>query len=230
MSRFATPSSRWSLTAFRYAVARLTALLIAGSSFVTVGWSCRDDRSHPERPGIAVVSAARRSGGQGWQVRRSNHLGIDVAVPVDLCGWVDEPTLGVAVLLHELPRPTGVIDDKRCLAELRFRRLTLQRFTTEQEEQKAAIDATNSNAPYHRWNTDRHDTISRFDEREHTYYRYDLRCPNGELVRMRGDVAKVYDDGRSVFESQDDSLVRRILSSVRCLPLGRDPGRGTTSR
>lgn len=200
--------------------------------------ACQQSAHSTSAEPISLKARLHRSGAGVWETRRSPTSGIEVAVPRDLCGFVDEPTLGVTISLHTVHRQRGVLDDKKCLMQIEIERMNQQRFDKERGPAALSIEDDHPKAKYWRWDLQRHHMISRFDEREFTYYRYDVECSDGDLLTARATVANVYEGNVSLYDKEDDAFVRRILRSLRCtnanshaLPTGRaGAGRDLGSR
>ena len=180
---------------------------------VAVWLSCRRDAFVGKD--VPATELLRRSAIASWQTKRSLSSGIEIDVPTDLCGFFDEPSLGLQIELHTLPPPAGVLDDKKCLLQIQIERMSKEKF----QRQRASDPAGHTGDPpkSRSWTYSRHDSVSRFDDGQYTYYRYDVGCPNTDVVSSLATVRNIFDHGVSLYEKEDDSTVRRILGSLRCL-------------
>ena len=194
---------------------QLMALLIAIVFISVVGLACqRTPVSSGDRgAGMPIAESLRRSGNTSWEVKQSTRTGIQVETPTDLCGFTDEPTLGMAILMHTLPPPSGVLDDKKCLLEMRIERMKRETF----ERERMVVTGRYKDDPSWKWMHTRHDSIDRRNEGQYTLFRYDLDCPNGDVIYTLTNVTNVYERGASLYDTQDEAIVRRILGSLRCL-------------
>src|SRR5438552_1580731 len=166
---------------------------------------------------IPVTKLLRRSSTAKWETKRATATGVQVDVPTDLCGFLDDAALGAVIRLHTLPPPPGVLDDKRCLLEMKIERMKKDVFERERASDSLKTATNDPNAAYWTWNLHRHNAISRFDDPKYAYYRYDLDCPAGDVVWTRTSVMKVYEGGVSLYDQEDDAIVRRILGALRCI-------------
>lgn len=171
----------------------------------------------PERS-TSIEDRLQRSEARVWERRQSAILNITIEVPRDLCGFSDTPGIGLVVSLHALRRRVGGLDDKRCLMQLVAQRLNKQRFEDDAVQHGEQVAGGSPNANYWRWQYQPHLALSRFDEHAFTYYRYDLRCPDEDVITSHVTVAKVYKNGTSLYGKADEELVRRMISSLRCGP------------
>jgi hypothetical protein len=157
-------------------------------------------------------SRLHRSDLSTWETRQSGASGLRFQAPTDMCYFMDNPTLGVGIELNALASPAGVVDDDRCLLHVEMRRLS----KTEYEEQNVPDPLGRS--ARNDWIRQRHASIGRFDSGQYTYYRYDVGCPNGDVVWTQTEVDNIYNqEGVSLYDQQDEAIVRRILGSVRCV-------------
>ena len=165
---------------------------------------------------IKVTNLLRRSDMTSWETEQLPITGIEIEVPSDRCAFGDEPGLGAGIGLHTLPPPRGVLDDKKCLLQLQIHRMTVDAF-----ERERATDPTgrkgDANEKFRSWIYRRHDSMSRWDGGQHTTYRYDLACPDGDVVTSVTSVMNVYEHGVSLYAKEDEATVRRMLTSLRCL-------------
>lgn len=181
----------------------------------------------------------RRTDTSKWETRASHTSGVKVEVPTGLSdlqfsedraadsalalpGWAKG---WLAISLHPTAPPVGVLDDTTFLITIRLKRMSKADFELHYESR---LDALPSAERYRRWYVARHETIDRYDEGGLTHYRHDLRCVDDEVVFAEVEVRNVYEDGRSLYVAEDDAIVRRILSSVRCLTPQKGPALRTS--
>lgn len=166
--------------------------------------------------GIPVTKLLRRSDTTSWEKKQLTATGIEIEVPTGRCAFGDEPSLGAGVGLHTLPPPRGVFDDARCLLQVNIRRMTGEKFQNE-SAREPIVRKADPDEKYRQWTSRRHDSIDRWDEGQYTVYRYDLQCPDGDVVWTLTNVTNVYEGGVSLYAKEDDAIVRRMLTSLRCL-------------
>jgi hypothetical protein len=158
----------------------------------------------------------RRSSNGLWITRSSNVARIRIETPEDLCGIVDSPSLGFSVHLHTVNPPVGVIDDKNCLVEIGVERMRKDRFRQKLKSESVDV-GNNPNRAYWLWSLEQHSSISKFENRRFMFYRYDADCKNGDVISTRASVTRVYKGDVSIYDNEDEAIVRRVLGSVRCL-------------
>jgi hypothetical protein len=165
---------------------------------------------------IPLTRLLRRSATTAWETRRSAGSRLEVEVPRDLCGFVDRPTLGVFIAMHTVPPPPGVFADKKCLLEIQIDRKKQEDLTGGEEAvTNTALDETLRK--FQQWALQRHDSVSRFDGGQFSHYRYDVGCPDGDMLSAMATVTNVYEGGVSLYEKDDEAIVRRVFGSLRCL-------------
>ena len=195
-----------------------TILLVALTGMAAAG-ACNRDPFPGTKNGIPVTDLLQRTSAKQWEIRRSVPGGVELEVPTDLCGYADDAKLGMVIEMHAVPPPRGVLDDKRCLLEIK-----VQRFTRDDFERLRAIDPidvrqTDPDYELRRWQYRRHGAISRYDvDHRFTYYRYDVDCSNGDVISTIASVVNVHDRGAALYVKEDEGIIRRVLGSVRCLP------------
>ena len=167
---------------------------------------------------VQVTQVLRRSATQTWQVKHSQAVGVQVEVPADICGYAEAPNIGLAIQLHTVPAPRFVLDDKKCLMDIKIERKKKDDF---EREIALPVGRRKDDADW-KWLYARHDSIDRRQQGLYTVYRYDFDCRGGDVVTTLTNVTNVYERGTSLYEKEDDAIVRRILGSLRCLDV---PGR-----
>jgi hypothetical protein len=191
---------------------------------VAMGGACHRAPSSKRdvRAALPLSETLRRSGTNAWRTKPFTQAGVSADVPADPC-WVDGSKWGLYIHLHAVPPPPGVLDDQYCMLRIRLERMTRAQY----EERQEFLRGVRTDPEYRKWVAERHDVISKLDEGEYTYYRYDVECSNGDIVRTRTEVHNVFEDGVSIYAEEDDAMVRRVLESVRCLdrpaPQVREP-------
>ena len=94
--------------------------------------------------------------------------------------------------------------------------MTAAKFENERASDPDPLRKDRQRSAVREWNFRRHSSISTFDNGQYTYYRYDLDCPNGDVITTLTNVTNVFQAGKSLYGDADDRIVRRILSSIRC--------------
>jgi len=200
--------------------ARLLFTLLFVGLITLVNVDCgRDPISNRQRDAIPVTELLQRTQTNRWETKRSTELGVQVEVPAHVCGFAENSTLGMIIELHTVPPPAGVVDDKRCLLQIKVERLLRNDFESRRASDPILTKKTDPDYELRRWEYRRHDSISRFDVDRFTFYRYDLDCSNGDVVWALGSITNVYDGGVSLYGKEDEAIVRRIIGSLQCLDL-----------
>lgn len=189
---------------------------IVMSLLFAVGLACGRGSGGPDTP-IHVTDVLRRGQLTVWETRRSMASGVEFEVPVDRCGFVDRPSLGVAIEMHTVPPPPGVYDDKKCLLEMRITRNKKEELGPDGLFGAPAPNASETEKQFAVWLSRHHQSIDRLDGGQFTHYRYDVTCPNGDVLTTITNITNVYQDGVSLHEKEDEAIVRRVLGSLRCV-------------
>jgi hypothetical protein len=104
--------------------------------------------------------------------------------------------------------------------EIRFNRLSEDYLRKQQESLKtspACEDGSEEKRRFMEWFGALHDTVEMWDDGSYVYYRYDVPCSSGEVLRVDAEMRKVFVAGEALHVDEDDAVIRRIMSSARCL-------------
>ena len=150
-----------------------------------------------------------------WEVKELPRLGARVEVPVDYYyGGVDFPAQS-SFLMHPVWPPRGVIDEPRCILEVDLYR----RSPEEVERHQASVDKKRVNEEegvFWRWMHAVHHTVDRYDFGNQMVFRYDVACPNDDILVVDAVTRKMGGEKAQEWLEEDEKAIRRILESVEC--------------
>jgi hypothetical protein len=150
-----------------------------------------------------------------WKAKTFEEPGIVAKFPVN--AEVHTSPSNVLIQMHGVPPPFGVFDDTRYHLEVSVWRESEEEFERRRDELHRYVPRTPEKEGRF-WRAQRHEMISERYDPPYSYYRYDVACGGGEMLSARVEMFNVIENGQPIYRAADDAAVRRILSSIRCLP------------
>lgn len=203
--------------------ARLSVLLIP--LVVTLACTFRgppgsndSDRFVPLNGGLVRTNTAY------WEVRDFPYAGIRAELPIDVFYAADLP-MRVSIMMHPVYPPRFALAEPTCLITI-----GLDRWDSEKRAVMRDVNlhtSTPERAPdaYELWAFSWHSEVSRFDEGAYSYFRLDVPCADDTSIRARAEVAR-QGEGSDATDDQDAEVIRRILTSLKCVDPKPVPKRG----
>lgn len=186
---------------------RLRPLVMHGSMpmivvLVLVGAGC-------DGPGLRRTSATR------WEMKTFRAEGLSLQIPA-ASKVAHDPAFGVHVDLHPLAPPWFRLEDTRYFVTVQAERKKGQLLQEERESLMRDVQRTEENE-FQFWSAAEHPVVGTRRGQAYSYYRYDVKCAGGDVVRLSAEVRHPLVDGSPKFQAEDDAIVRRILNSAQCL-------------
>lgn len=160
-----------------------------------------------------------RTSFDSWELREYPLAGIKVDVPTDAFR-AGASVRGVFVSLHPVSPPPLVLDDAQPMVKITLDRIGQEKFEARQksvrrsnlyrqgdEELRSFLDGLAS------W----HDESTRYLDSGYTYFRRDIDCRDGSVVKTKAELINLRRDGVAVHETEDEAAIRRIFDSIECI-------------
>jgi hypothetical protein len=129
---------------------------------------------------------------------------------------------GMSVLLHPVADPLLDFRDVRHQVTLHITRKTVAAMDDDLRLLKQIVPPTRENR-WKYWGIERHPRVDRWASSGDgsANYRYDLECPVSDVLSAEGEL--VYGrNGGSEHSDEDDGAIRKMLGSLRCVPVTGD--------
>jgi hypothetical protein len=161
----------------------------------------------------------KRSTFDHWQVRQFPMAGLKAEIPVDVF-YASDDIYGADIGMHPVKPPPLVLDDTWPLLVISMDRIGLEVFLKRQSDIRGSdsyVKGDDQTRVFWEWVVARHEAIERFDKGGYTYYRYEVECPDGSLIRSKAELTNLRRGGVEVDAKEDEEAIRRILESMSCI-------------
>lgn len=160
-------------------------------------------------------SGLQRTSTKRWEIKTFYDEGMSLTIPT--ASKVNHhPSFGVSVWLHPLAPPWYRMQDTQYFVIVAAQRKDGRSLQEERESLARNVQRT-EDSEFQFWSAGEHPTIDVIPEDVYSYYRYDVKCGRGEVLRLKAEVRHPIVNGSPKFQTEDDAIVRRILNSAKCL-------------
>lgn len=157
----------------------------------------------------------RRASSKRWEMRTFRDEGLSLKIPAGT--KVDyHPSFGVTVRLNPLASQGFRLQDTQYFVTIHAERKSGQLLQDERVSMTRDVQRTPENE-FQFWSAAEHPLVVTRRGNGYSYYRYDVKCVGGDVVRLNAEVRHPILNGSAKFESKDDAIVRRILNSTKCV-------------
>lgn len=163
-----------------------------------------------------------------WVVKAFPYSGVSAELPsgIDMQWVYDHDISGAYIGMHAAVWPVWSPGDPQLLLEIRLDRMSREKFEAGQTDVRASgiyKRGDEESRALWDWLFAWHGDVEREDDDGYAYFRRDIDCGDGGVVKMKAELVNLRREGVAVHEAEDEAAIRRILNSVECLGVPSKP-------